>query len=133
MEGAYPKKVKQGLGFKFILFVNSLFVVMVSILSIILLVGFKRSSEDQLRQRGLKLANNISAIYQSTLPAEDTTLLKPIVKEIAQESDMVYAMVLNNGGKGIVHSDEREIGKRLEDPLTEQAVKTTRENIFQFN
>jgi methyl-accepting chemotaxis protein len=115
------------------LFVNPLFFVMGSILSIILLLQIHLSSEDQLQKRGLTIANTIATNSLAALSEGNTSLLEPILKGVVQEPAIAYVIVLNNAGKVIAHSNEREIGSVLDDPLTKQALKTSQARIFAYN
>src|SRR5581483_7917280 len=122
---------KRGLSFKFMIFVNSIFILLGSLLGITLLIGFKQSFEKQLQEKGLSLAKNIGANHSLAISKEDSALLAP-VREFALQSDIAYVIIVNSEGKVLVHSDESQSGKILKDPLTTQALKSPQQNVFEY-
>jgi len=127
------KKSGLGLNLKFMLFVNPLFFIMGSILAVILIINFNRSSQEQLQSRGQGIANNIAMNSLGALSKNDPSLLKPIMNGLGQETDIVYGIVLNAAGEVVADTDETQIGKTLTDPLTLQALKTNQTSLFRFS
>ncbi|MBI3811470.1 MAG: HAMP domain-containing protein [Nitrospirae bacterium] len=121
------------LNLKFMLFVNSLFFIMGSILAVILIISFNRTSQEQLQKRGLSIANNIALNSLGALSKKDPSLLKQMIKGMSQEAEIVYVVVLNPAGEVMVDTDEGEVGKTLDDPLTQQALKTNRPSLFRYS
>ena len=132
MEEIHQIKLKRGLKFKFILLISALFIVMGAILGAILMTSLKRPFEDQLKKRGLAVATNIASVSVFSVSTEDNSMLVPMIRRVARESDIAYVIVLNNEGKVIVHTDEKEIGKTLTDPLTEQALRVNKPTMFPY-
>jgi methyl-accepting chemotaxis protein len=123
--------LKRGLSFKFLIFVNAVFIILGLILGVTLLIGFKLSFEKQLQNRGLSLASNIGTDYGPSISKGDSSLL-PLVKGLARQDDIAYIIVLSNDGKVLAHSDESEMGKLLKDPLTDGAIKATQVNVLEY-
>src|SRR3989338_4081024 len=103
-----------------------------AILGAILMTSLKRPFEDQLKKRGLAVATNIASVSVFSVSTEDNSMLVPMIRRVARESDIAYVIVLNNEGKVIVHTDEKEIGKTLTDPLTEQALRVNKPTMFPY-
>jgi methyl-accepting chemotaxis protein len=114
------------------LFVNSLFIVMGSILAVILIIGFNRSSQEQLQERGLVIVNNIARSSLDAILQKDPSSLKQMIKGIGEETDLAYIVVVNSMGEVVAHTDESEVGKTLNDPLTQQALRIDRPNVFRY-
>ena len=115
---------KRGLKFKFLLVISLLLGTMGVLIGLTLFVGLRSSFEDQLQKRGLALANSIAKYGASAVSGEERSHLQQLILGPSHELDVVYLVLLDNEGKVIVHSDERENGKMLNDPLTIQASKT---------
>lgn len=123
---------RRGLKFKFILLINLLVIAVGSIVGAILLIGLKHSYEDQLQKRGLAIAHSITTNSLFAIASEDRFFLDSIIQGLSLESDIAYAIILNKNGKVIAHSDEREIGKTLNDPSTKQAMEASQSRIFEY-
>jgi|SRR5579884_852924 len=132
MEEMDRTKSKRGLRFKFLLVINLLLGIMGAMIVLTLLLGLKGSFEDQLRQRGLALANNIANNSASAVSTEDRSLLGPLLLGPAHEPDILYIQIVNDERKVIAHTDERENGKVLNDPFTAQAVRTTEPTVYRY-
>ncbi len=103
---------------------------MVSILGMVVLFGLKHSFKDQLQKRGLSLAKNIASSSLFGISTEDQSFLMPMVKQISEESDIVYLIIMDSSGKVLAHTNEHEIGKRFDDGLTLQALKSEQPAVF---
>lgn len=125
-------KPKRGLKFKFLLIINLLLGTMGSLIGLTLLIGLKGSFENQLQKRGLALANSIATYSAFAVSIEDKDLLRQIIVGPAHEPDVAYIAILNDDGKLIIHSDERENGKVIGDALTVQASKTIKPTIYRY-
>ena len=123
-------KPKRGLRFKFILVINLLLGIMGFMIGLILLFGLKSSFENHLQKRGLALANSIANNSAFAVSVEDKSLLGQIILGPSNEPDIEYIAIMNEDGKVIAHSDERENGKTLNDPLAVQAVKTAQPAVY---
>ncbi|HTN43563.1 MAG TPA: methyl-accepting chemotaxis protein [Nitrospiria bacterium] len=132
MSRANHKRAGLSLTLKFMLFVNSLFIVMGSILAVILIIGFNRSSQEQLQERGLVIVNNIARSSLDAILQKDPSSLKQMIKGIGEETDLAYIVVVNSMGEVVAHTDESEVGKTLNDPLTQQALRIDRPNVFRY-
>jgi methyl-accepting chemotaxis protein len=123
MQETDQTKPKRGLKLKFLMVISLMLGIMGSLIGLILLIGLKNSLEGQLQERGLALANGIAKHGVFAVSTEDRSQLEPMILGPSLELDVVYISILNNEGKVIIHSDEREHGKTLSDPLTVQATK----------
>lgn len=132
MEKVRSERPKRGLGLKFIVFVNTVFILFGSILGITLLVGFKQSLEKRIQNEGLSLAENIAAKYSSDFSGRSTGPVSIQVKEIIRYSNAAYAVILDEEGKVLSASDESGTGELLKDPLTVQALKVSRSSVFRY-
>lgn len=103
---------------------------MVSLLGMVVLFGLKHSFQDQLQKRGLSLAKNIASNSLFGISTEDQSFLMPMVKQISEESDIVYLIIMDSSGKVLAHTIEHEIGKRFDDRLTRQALKSEQPAVF---
>lgn len=123
---------KRGLKFKFLLVISLLLGTMGVLIGLTLFVGLRSSFEDQLQKRGLALANSIAKYGASAVSGEERSHLQQLILGPSHELDVVYLVLLDNEGKVIVHSDERENGKMLNDPLTIQASKTIEPTVYRY-
>jgi methyl-accepting chemotaxis protein len=124
--------MKRGLRFKFILMVTLLFIILGSLLGVVLLKALHGPFEDQFQKRGLTIAENIAALSIFSIATEDNTMLLPMLKKIAHAEDIAYVIVLNNEGKVIAHTEDSQIGEKLDDPFTQRALKTSRPSLFPY-
>ncbi len=129
MNQAEPKR---GLKFKFLLVIGLLLGTMGFLIGLTLLIGLKNSFEGQLQKRGLALANGIAKFGALAVSVEDRAALEQMILGPSHELDVAYIAVLNHEGKIIVHSDERENGKTLKDPLTVQASRTLQPTVYRY-
>lgn len=132
MQEMDQSKPKRGLRFKFIVIINLMLGIMGSIIGLTLLIGLKTSFEDQLQKRGLALASSISNNSAFAVSVEDRPLLGQMILGPSHEPDIAYIAIVNEEGKVIVHSDERENGKVLNDPLTVQAGNTVEPTVYRY-
>ena len=132
MDGINQGRVRRGLKFKFILLLSLLFLIIGSVLGGLLLKALRKPIEAQFQKRGLTIAENIAALSIFSITTEDDTMLSPMLKNIAHAEDITYVIVLNNDGKVIAHTDETQIGKVLDDPLTRQALRTSEASVFPY-
>lgn len=123
---------KRGLKFKFLLVIGLLLGTMGFLIGLTLLIGLKNSFEGQLQKRGLALANGIAKFGALAVSVEDRAALEQMILGPSHELDVAYIAVLNHEGKVIIHSDERENGKTLKDPLTVQASKTLQPTVYRY-
>lgn len=123
---------KRGLKFKFLLIIGLLLGTMGFLIGLTLLIGLKNSFEGQLQKRGLALANGIAKFGALAVSVEDRAALEQMILGPSHELDVAYIAVLNHEGKIIIHSDERENGKTLKDPLTVQASRTLQPTVYRY-
>lgn len=132
MQEVDQTKPKRGLKFKFLMVISALLGTVGSLIGLTLLVGLKTSFEDQLQKRGLALANSIAKHAGSAVSVEDKTPLEQMIIGPSSEPDVAYIVILNNDGKILLHSKERENAKLVSDPLTIQAAKTIQPTVYRY-
>ncbi len=132
MDTSGHTRLPRGLRVKFLVFVNALFVVAGTLLAVTLIIGFKRSVEEELRKRGLAIATNIAANTLVAISQNDSSRLIPMLAGIARQSDIAYAIVLDRAGKVIAHTSPHDIGTTLQDPLTRQALAVREPAVFPY-
>lgn len=54
----------------------------------------------------------------------NTEMLNNLVKTVGKYQDISYVMVLDPGGKVLAHSDEKQIGVKIDDDVTKSALST---------
>ncbi|MGH8705228.1 MAG: ATP-binding protein [Burkholderiales bacterium] len=77
------------------------------------------------RERGLELTNIFAHSSVQAVVSDDFLVLRQIINSIASSPDVVYAMILDPGGRLVVHSDMREAGRTYTDPPSRRAAETT--------
>ncbi len=78
--------------------------------------------EDELRRRGFAIANDLAAFaVRPTLDA-DLATLRRFVNRTKSQDYVRYVSLLDPDGLVVMHSDLRQIGTRLRDPLTKRAL-----------
>lgn len=132
MQGMNQTEPKWGLKFKFLLVISLLLGTMGFLIGLTLFIGLKNSFEGQLEKRGLALANGIAGFGALAVSVEDRAALEQMILGPSHELDVAYIAVLNQEGKVIIHSDERENGKMLKDPLTVQALTTLQPTVYRY-
>ena len=130
--GENQDKSKRGLTVKFMLFVNSLFFVMGSVLGIILIITIYQSSQNEIRNRGLTIAKNLAVASPGPVKIGDFASITPLVEEIGHEPSIAYALVLNREGTVLSASDPGQQGRTLDDSLTKNALKAGHASVLEF-
>jgi adenylate cyclase len=76
----------------------------------------QRTLSDEMRKRGLTLAQNLAAGAKTPLLTEDDLGLQLLVRDVARDADVAYVAVTDSAGKVIAHSDLGLLGRTLERP-----------------
>ncbi|MBI4591782.1 MAG: HAMP domain-containing protein [Candidatus Rokubacteria bacterium] len=77
---------------------------------------------DEVQERGAVLARNLAAISTGPLLLYNFTALEQNVTQVAEETDVVYAIVLDLEGKVAAHSKHPErVGAAMTDPASARA------------
>ncbi|HWP34508.1 MAG TPA: methyl-accepting chemotaxis protein [Thermodesulfobacteriota bacterium] len=129
---------RRGLSIKFLIFVNSLFLIMGAVLALTLLIGFKQSTERHLRGRGLAIAGTVASQSRALLertdgaPAPESGPLGELLRGLARQTDVAYIAVLDPTGTAVAHTEASLVGRRLDDPLTRHALAATGPAVLQY-
>ena len=85
----------------------------------------RSATVDEVQRRGEVLARSLAATSTGALLLYNFTALEQNVNQVAVESDVVYAMILDADGKVVAHSRRPElVGSVLEGPVQERAART---------
>jgi adenylate cyclase len=104
-----------------------LLTVTVLLVSGFLLRAQQRTLSEQMRKRGLTLAQNLGAGARTALLTQDELGLQLMVRDVARDTDVAYVAVTDAAGKIVAHSDLALLGRRLEPErprVTEVSVET---------
>ena len=100
-------------------------VLMVALLSatVLLVSGFllraqQRTLGDEMRKRGLTMAQNLGAGAKTALLTEDDLGMQLLVRDVARDTDVAYVAVTDASDKVVAHSDLALLGRRLQRPAT---------------
>ena len=106
-------------------FFRSMILVIIILMGGVFIVVEKNNREVILmegKKRALSNALYLASLSRAPLLMYDYTKLEQNVDEVAKETDVVYAMILDRNGSVIVHSNRDDlIGRILNDPLSLQA------------
>ena len=94
----------------------SLLTVTVIFVSGFLLRTQQRTLADEMRKRGLTIAQNLAAGAKTALLTRDDLGLQLLVRDVARDGDVVYVAVTDSTGKVIAHSDLAQMGRALGRP-----------------
>ena len=101
---------------KLSLLITSLLTATVLVLSGSLLRTQQQTLADEMRKRGLTIAQNLAAGSKTAVLTQDTLGLQLMVRDVARDVDVAYVAVTDPAGKVIAHSDLAQLGRRLERP-----------------
>jgi signal transduction histidine kinase len=111
-----------GLRTKLTLLIGSLIIILVVVTGIITTVREKETLENELRRRGLALANDLAKYTARPLLANDLATLRRFVNHTMTQDYVRYVMILDPRGAVVMHSDLGEVGKIYEQELIKVAI-----------
>jgi signal transduction histidine kinase/CheY-like chemotaxis protein len=118
--------VRRGLAGRFFLY---MFLLITLLMGGVLVIVEKNNREVILlegRKRGISNAHYLSALSTAPLLMYDYVKLEQNVDEVAQESDVLYALILSKDGSVVAHSRRDDlVGKVADDPLSRRAVNAS--------
>lgn len=122
---------KKKLAFQFSVMILGLVSIVVLAVSFYLLFHEKKVLEQELQNRGLAIANSLARqAGESILREDDYALFKLIQmvtrnrgQDLTEEGIIPYAMVLDNQGRALFHTDSGFSRKVHKDDLTDQLIK----------
>jgi adenylate cyclase len=108
--------VRLPLRLKLSLLIIALLTVTVLLVSGFLLRAQQRTLTDEMRKRGLTIAQNLAAGAKTAVLTKDDLGLQLLVRDVARDADVVYVAVTDSAGKVIAHSDLAQVGRALDRP-----------------
>ncbi len=78
--------------------------------------------EDQLRRRGLAIANDLATFAVRPVLADDLATLRRFVNHTMSQEYVRYVAVLDTGGRVVMHSDLAQVGATRTDALSRAAL-----------
>jgi len=117
-----PFPLKTSLKFKLSVFSTFLVVLVVIGVSFSLYVEEHRHLLKNARDAQADTVQALAQVARESIIAHDDILLLNYVKLIARSKICVYAFVLDNSGKILIHTDPSQIGLDYDDPLTKKSM-----------
>jgi adenylate cyclase len=108
--------VRLPLRLKLSVLIISLLTVTVIFVSGFLLRTQQRTLTDEMRKRGLTIAQNLAAGAKTAVLTRDDLGLQLLVRDVARDGDVVYVAVTDSTGTVIAHSDLAQMGRALGRP-----------------
>jgi two-component system sensor histidine kinase AtoS len=104
------------------------FLVILTVASVVVVVSFlqKRAILEEVRKKAFGLSSVLAHSSVQAVLTDDYLFLQEIIDSLTDKADVVYAMILDNAGKVIVHSNTQDRGKRYADERTTKAVESQR-------
>jgi hypothetical protein len=112
MRGA--RHVRLPLNLKLSALIVSLLAVTVLFVSGFLLRAQQATLTEEMRKRGLTLAQNLAAGARSALLTKDDLALALLVRDAMRDGDVAYVAITDRNGKVVAHSDQTMVGRQLE-------------------
>ena len=107
---------------KLTLLIESLVIILVVATGIITTMREKDTLENELRNRGIALANDLAKFSASPLLSNDLATLRRFVIHSKKQDYVHYVIILNPQGNVVMHTDLEEVGKTCRDSLTMAAI-----------
>lgn len=76
----------------------------------------------EFQEKGWNIVHTALQFSSNYLQYNNTEFLNSLVKKIGTYQDISYAMVLNAGGKVLAHTDEKQIGNKIDDEALQDAM-----------
>ncbi|MFQ5867107.1 MAG: diguanylate cyclase [bacterium] len=126
-------KKKISLKFKFSIIISGLICMIMISVGLITIEQVKRPLIEEMKKKGEALASNIAANCEEALLTGDELLLGVYMDKAIEEKSVIYAMVLDNEGGVISHSDHTVVkGTVYNDPIGLKA-KAAERMLIQHN
>lgn len=126
-------KKKISLKFKFSIIISGLICMIMISVGLITIEQVKRPLIEEMKKKGEVLASNIAANCEEALLTGDELLLGVYMDKAIEEKSVIYAMVLDNEGGVISHSDHTVVkGTVYNDPIGLKA-KAAERMLIQHN
>jgi len=106
-----PRWFKFRLKAKLTLLIEGLVILVVVITGVITTLREKGTLEDELRKRGLALANDLAKFSERPLISQDWATLRRFVNHTMKQDYVRYVGIVDPAGKVLMHSDLSQVGK----------------------
>ena len=108
--------MRSPLRLKLSLLITALLTVTVLLLSGFLLEAQQRTLTDEMRKRGLTIAQNLAAGAMTAVLTDDDLGLQLLIRDVGRDVDVLYVAVTNSHGTVIAHSELSRMGRPLQRP-----------------
>ena len=85
-----------------------------------------RALLEEVQERGLQVAHIFAHASVQAVASDDVLVIRHVINSLSSEPDVLYAMIVDPGGRVLAHSDVRETDNVYADPVTAQAAATDR-------
>lgn len=96
---------------KLTLLIEGLVIIVVVITGIITTLREKGTLEDELRKRGLAVANDLAKFAERPLLSQDLATLRRFVNHTMKQDYVQYVSIVDTSDKVVMHSDLSQVGK----------------------
>ncbi len=110
------------------------FLVILTVASVVAVVSVfqRRAILEEVRKKAFGLTSVLAHSSVQAVLTDDYLFLQELIDSITDKADVVYAMILDQTGRVIVHSDTQDRGKRYADQRAANAVKSPRPLLQSF-
>ncbi len=124
-----PIKLYKRLKFqaKFSIFITVLVILTVASVVAVVSVLQRRAILEEVRKKAFGLTSVLAHSSVQAVLTDDYLFLQELIDSITDKADVVYAMILDQTGKVIVHSNTQDRGKRYADERTTKAIESRRD------
>jgi len=116
--------IKYKLRTKLTLLIEGLIFIIVLVVGIITTVREKVTLENELRKRGIALAEDLAQFSARPLLNNDLATLRRFVNHSMNQDYVRYVIILDNHGNVVMHSDLSQVGKIYQDRLSKTALSS---------
>jgi len=120
---ASPHWSKFRLRAKLTLLIEGLVILVVVVTGVITTLREKGTLEDELRKRGLALANDLAKFAERPLLSQDWATLRRFVNHTMKQDYVRYVSIVDPADKVVMHSDLSQIGKTYQHMLHPETSK----------
>ncbi len=85
-----------------------------------------RAVLEEVQERGLQVTHIFAHASVQAVLTDDVLVIRHVIDSVASEPDVLYAMIVEPGGRVLAHSDVRETGNVYGDPVAVRAAGTDR-------
>ena len=129
-----PIKLCKSLKFQAKFSILITFLVILTVASVVAVVSVlqRRAILEEVQKKAFGLTSVLAHSCVRAVLTDDYLFLQELIDSITDKADVVYAMILDQTGKVIVHSDTQDRGKRYADERATNAVRSPRPLLQSF-